>query len=135
MNFKVCEMNKSLIVVGLLCVASSLAFELPMVFDIGAFDPFTPRINHQVQAAGPFVHPRNVTFNFVWETPDYSIVGVRVRGSEPRYDRVSVTVHRLETKAYAIDVTVINTSFALFWAEPHGFEDAVPTDEKQEEVV
>jgi hypothetical protein len=118
-------MNKILFVFGLF-VVSSLAFELPMVFDIGAFDPEVPRIHHQVQAAGPFINPRNVTFNFVWETPDYTIFGVRVRGSEPRYDRVSVTINRLEQKFYSIDVTVINTSFALFWAEPHGYEDISP---------
>jgi hypothetical protein len=116
------------LVLGLLCcVASSLTFELPMVFDIGAFDSLAiPRIHHQVQAAGPFVNERNVTFNFEWETPDYTIQGLRIRGSEPRYDRVSVTVNRLEKKFYSVDITVINTSFALFWAEPHGFEDFAP---------
>lgn len=121
-------MNKFLIL-GFLCVASTLAFELPMVFDIGAFDASIPRIHHQVLAAGPFVNPRNVTFNFEWETPDYTIFGVRIRGSEPRYDRVSVTVNQLGRKHFSIDVTVINTSFALFWAEPHGFEDIIPSSE------
>lgn len=99
-----------------------------MVFDIGAFDQSIPRIHHQVQAAGPFVHNRNVTFTFEWDTPDYTIHGVKIRGSEPRYDRVAVTVNRLERKSYSIEVTVINTSFALFWAEPHGFEDMVPLE-------
>lgn len=123
-------MTKVFICVALLCVIASavIAFELPMVMDIGAFDPIIPRINHQVQAAGPFTQPRNITFNFVWETPDYTIWGVRIRGSEPRYDRVAVTIHQLERKRYSIDVTVINTSFALFWAEPHGYEDFVPAD-------
>lgn len=122
-------MNKILII-GVLCVASSLAFELPMVFDIGAFGESVPRIRHQVLAAGPFVNPRNITFNFEWETPDYTIFGVRIRGSEPRYDRVSVTVNKLAQKSFSIDVTVINTSFALFWAEPHGYEDIKPFSEK-----
>lgn len=122
-------MNKSL-VFSLLCVASSLAFELPMVFDIGAFDQEIPRIHHEVLAAGPFVNPRNVTFNFEWETSDYTIFGVRIRGSEPRYDRVSVTVNKLGKKYFSVDVTVINTNFALFWAEPHGFEDINPFSEK-----
>lgn len=117
-------MQKIFLVV--LLVASSLAFELPIVFDIGGFGPEVPRVHHQVQAAGPFVQNRNVTFNFQWETPDYTIHGVRIRGSEPRYDRVSVTVNRLEQKFFSIDVTVINTSFALFWAEPHGYEDMIP---------
>lgn len=118
-------MNKTLLL-GFLCIASSIAFELPMVLDIGGFDPATPRIHHQVQAVGPFTQVRNHTFNFEWSTPDFTIHGVRIRGSEPRYDRVSVTVNQLEHKRYSIDVTVINTSFALFWAEPHGFEDFVP---------
>lgn len=121
-------MNKVLIIV-FLCITSSLAFELPMVFDIGAFSEGTPRIHHQVLAAGPFVNPRNVTFNFTWDTPDYTIFGVRIRGSEPRYDRVSVTVNQLARKSFSIDVTVVNTSFALFWAEPHGFEDVNPLNE------
>lgn len=125
------NMNKSLIVIGLLCIASSLAFELPMVFDIGAFDPMIPRIHHQVQAAGPFVHPRNVTFNFDWETSHYTIYGVRIRGSEPRYDRVSLTVNQLGQRGYSFQVTVINTSFALFWAEPHGFEDIHPNEKAE----
>lgn len=120
------KMNKILIV-GLLCVVSSLAFELPMVIDIGGFNSLAiPRISHQVLAAGPFVTPRNVTFNFVWDTPDYTIHGIRLRGSEPRYDRVAVTVNRLDQKSVSIDVTVTQTSFALFWFEPHGFEDIVP---------
>lgn len=119
-------MRKFVIFIGLLCVASSLAFDLPMVFDIGAFSADVPRINHEVMAAGPFVNHRNVTFNFQWATPDYTIHGVRIRGSEPRYDRVSVTVNRLEKKFFSIDVTVINTSFVLFWAEAHGFEDLEP---------
>lgn len=124
-------MAKILIIIGLLCIASSLAFELPMVFDIGLFDQNIPRIHHQVQAAGPFVQPRNVTFTFEWETPDYTIFGLRIRGSEPRYDRVSMTVNRLERKFYSVDITVINTSFALFWAEPHGYEDIVPAQKAQ----
>lgn len=118
-------MNKHLVFVFVFFV-SSMAFELPMVFDIGAFSESVPRIHHQVLAAGPFVSPRNVTFNFEWETPDYTILGVRVRGSEPRYDAVSVTVNQLAKKNFSIDVTVINTNFALFWAEPHGYEDINP---------
>lgn len=101
-----------------------------MVFDIGAFDPMIPRVHHQVQAAGPFITARNVTFNFEWETPDFTIFGLRVRGSEPRYDRVSVTVNRLGQKFYSVDVTVINTSFVLFWVEPHGFEDINPASKR-----
>lgn len=125
-------MNKILIV-AFLCVASSIAFELPMVADFGAFDAVqVPRIHHEVLAAGPFVTPRNITFTFEWDTPHYTIWGVRIRGSEPRYDRVSITVRRLERKAYAFDVTVINTSFALFWAEPHGYEDIVPANATKE---
>lgn len=120
-------MEKSLFIIGLVFVASSLAFELPMVFDIGAFDPMIPRVDHQVQAAGPFITARNITFHFEWETTHYTIFGVRIRGSEPRYDRVSVTVNRLDQRRYSIDVSVINTSFVLFWAEPHGFEDINPT--------
>lgn len=123
-------MEKSIVLIGLVCVASSLAFELPMVFDIGAFDPMIPRVHHQVQAAGPFITARNVTFNFEWETPDFTIFGLRVRGSEPRYDRVSVTVNRLGQKFYSVDVTVINTSFVLFWVEPHGFEDINPASKR-----
>lgn len=120
-------MNKILIV-GLLCVVSSFAFELPMIIDIGGFNEFsTPRISHQVLAQGPFVTPRNVTFNFEWETPDFTIFGIRLRGSEPRYDRVAYTINRLEQKSVSIDITVTHTSFALFWFEPHGFEDIVPT--------
>jgi hypothetical protein len=119
-----------LIAVLLALIASSSAFQLPMVFDIGAYDPAVPRIHHQIEAAGPFLAPRNVTFSFDWETPDYTIWGVRIRGSEPRYDRVSVTVRRLDEKVYGIDVTVINTQFALFWAEPHGYEDRAPLNTK-----
>lgn len=119
-------MTKSLLVIGLVCIASALAFELPMVFDIGAFDPMIPRVHHQVQAAGPFITPRNVTLQFSFDTVDYTIFGVRIRGSEPRYDSVSVTVRRLAQKGFTIDVAVINTSFCLFWAEPHGFEDIDP---------
>lgn len=124
-------MNSFLIVAVLCSIASSLAFELPMVADFGAFNAdVIPRIHHEVQARGPFVQPRNITFTFEWATPDFTIHGVRIRGSEPRYDRVSMTVRRLEQKAFAIDVTVINTSFALFWAEPHGYEDAEPFNKK-----
>lgn len=126
-------MYKSLIVFGLLSIATTFAnFELPIVFDIGAFDGQSPRINHEVQAAGPFVTERNVTFNFQWSSTDHIITGVRMRGSEPRYDRVSVTVHRLERHSFSIDVTVINTSFVLFWAEPHGIENPIlPIDNLQ----
>lgn len=116
--------------VGLLCIASSLAnFELPMVIDIGGFNPNTPRIDNLVQAAGPFVHPRNITFNFVWDTADFGVVGVRLRGTEPRYDLVAVTINRLDRSGFSIDVTVQNTSFVLFWAEPHGYENLVPMKE------
>lgn len=115
-------MYKSVFLVVLLCITSSLAsFELPMILDIGGFAQNTPRIDHQVQAAGPFVNHRNVTLNFVWESSDFQIAGVRLRGTEPRYDLVSVTVHRLDKTGYSIDVTVQQTSFVLFWAEPHGF--------------
>lgn len=125
-------MNKVLIV-AFLCVASSCAFELPMIADFGGSDlNVVPQINRTVQAVGPFVHPRNVTFTFEWETPDFTIWGLRIRGSEPRYDRVSMTLRRLERKSFAIDVTVINTSFALFWAEPHGYEDINPLNKKKE---
>lgn len=125
-------MNKFLIF-AVLCVASTIAWDVPVVFDIGAFDPIgVPRINHEVQAVGPFTQPRNHTFTFEWQTDDFTIHGVRIRGSEPRYDQVSVTVHTLERKHFSASVTVINTSFALFWAEVHGFEDAVPTKEQIE---
>lgn len=117
---------------GLLLIATSaMAFELPMVFDIGAFGSEIPRIHHQIQAAGPFVTMRNVTFSFEWETPDYTIHGLRVRGTEPRYDRVSVTVRALNKKSYAVDVTVINTNFVLFWCEPHGYEDISPLSKEK----
>ena len=118
------------LVLSFLFVVSSMAFELPMVFDIGAFSESVPRIHHQVLAAGPFVSPRNVTFNFVWETPDYTIFGVRIRGSEPRDDAVSVTVNQLGKKNFSIDVMVTNTNFVLFWAEPHGYEDISPLTEE-----
>lgn len=115
-------MNKFFLI-GFLCIASSLAFELPIVFDIGNFQEVSPLLNHDVKAAGPFATPRNVTLNFEWETDDSLIVGVRIRGSEPRYDRVSVTVNRLDQRRFNIDVTAINTNFVLFWAEPHGYPD------------
>lgn len=115
-------MNK-VYLLGILCIASSLAFELPIVFDIGNFQLVSPLIDHDVKAAGPFATARNVTLNFEWETEDFQIVGVRIRGSEPRYDRVSVTVNRLDKRGFNIDVTAVNTNFVLFWAEPHGYPD------------
>lgn len=126
------KMNKILIF-AVLCVASTIAFELPMVVDIGGFDPNAMlRINHEVQAVGPFTQPRNHTFHFEWESGHYTIHGVRIRGSEPRYDLVSVQVHRLERKFFSISVTVTNTSFALFWCEPHGYEDFIPGKVEEE---
>lgn len=117
-------MNK-VFLIGFLCIASSLAFELPIVFDIGNFQMVSPLLNHDVLAAGPFATARNVTLNFQWETEDSLVVGVRIRGSEPRYDRISVTVNRLDSRGYDIDVTATNTNFVLFWAEPHGYPDTL----------
>lgn len=126
-------MNK-IVLVGLLFVASAMAqFDLPMVMDIGGFSPDTYRLNHEVIAVGPFTQPRNQTINFEWTTQEYSIHGVRIRGTDPRYDSVSVTVRVLERKRFHIEVNVINTSFALFWAEPMGFEDIIPAKEKVEQ--
>lgn len=127
-------MNK-VVLVGLLFIASAMAFELPMVMDIGGFSADTYRLNHQVIAVGPFTQPRNQTISFEWETQEYSIHGVRIRGTDPRYDSVSVTVRVLERKRFHIEVSVINTSFALFWAEPMGFEDIIPAEAKVEQPV
>ncbi|CRK88652.1 CLUMA_CG002397, isoform A [Clunio marinus] len=125
-------MEKSLIIFLFVCVATSFAsFELPMILDIGYIPPGAPRIDHQVQAFGPFVTPRNLTFHFEWSTESHVIGGVRLRGSEPRYDRISVTLNRLQTNSYSIDISVIDTTFSLFWAEPHGFP-ITPTDSAKE---
>lgn len=136
-GFKTKLSMRKVILIGLLLVASSTAFELPIVFDIGSFFADTPMLDHQVKAAGPFVTPRNVTLNFEWDTIEQTIWGVRIRGSEPRYDRVSVTLHRLDRTRYNIDVTVINTSFCLFWAEAHGQNDELVPEraaEKEPEI-
>ena len=123
-------MNK-IFLLGFLCIVSSLAFELPIVFDIGNFQLQAPLLAHDVKAAGPFATPRNVTLNFEWETDEFQISGVRIRGSDPRYDRISVSVNRLDTRGFNIDVTALNTNFVLFWAEPHGYSDnVVPEPQK-----
>lgn len=77
---------KTLIVFAFVCVAIVCCFDLPMIFDIGIINEFTPRIDHYVKAAGPFVLPRNVTFHFQWDAEDHYMYGVRIRGTEPRYD-------------------------------------------------
>ena len=79
-------MMKSLIVFALVCVATVCCFNLPMVFNIGAFDYDIPRIGHEVRAAGPFVLPRNVTFFFEYDAESHYMFGVRIRGTERRYD-------------------------------------------------
>lgn len=107
-------------------ISANNGFDLPMVIDFGNRSPQIPRIQFDVLSFGPFVQPRNLTFRFEWETPDYTIYGLRLRGSEPRYDRVSVTLNRLENKSYNVEVNVINSSFALFWCEAYGLEDIAP---------
>lgn len=102
-------------------------FDLRMVVDFGSRTPDTPRVNHEVQAFGPFVTPRNLTFRFEWETPEFNITGVRIRGSHPRYERISINLERLQEQSYAFEVNVINCNFALFWAEAFGWEDILPT--------
>lgn len=42
------------------------------------------------------------------------------------FQRVSVEVRKLDGDGFDIVVTVINTTFALFWAEPHGYERTSP---------
>lgn len=77
---------KTLLVFAFVCVATVSCFNLPMVFDIGAIYPSMPRMDSIVKAAGPFVYPRNVTFHFEWDAEDNYMFGVRIRGTEPRYD-------------------------------------------------
>lgn len=77
---------KTLIVFAIVCVATVSCFNLPMVFNIGTVSSSMTRIDHLVEAAGPFVLPRNVTFNFQWDAESYNMYGVRIRGTEPRYD-------------------------------------------------
>lgn len=77
---------KTLIVFAFVCVATVSCFNLPMIFDIGTIYSSMPRIDHLVKAAGPFVLPRNVTFHFEWDAEIHYLYGVRIRGTEPRYD-------------------------------------------------
>lgn len=107
----------------MIALISASAFELPMIIDFGNRSPNTPRAQFDVQAFGPFVQQRNLTFRFEWETSNYTIHGIRIRGSEPRYERVSVTLNRLERKSYSVDINVFNSNFALFWCEAFGIED------------
>lgn len=110
-------------------VVAQQQFDLPMVVDFGSRAPDAPRVNQQIQSFGPFITPRNLTFRFEWETEEFNITGVRIRGSQPRYDRISIIPEHLQLKSYAIEVSVINSNYALFWAEAFGFEDIVPVSE------
>lgn len=110
-------------------VAAQQQFDLPMVVDFGSRTPDTPRVNQQVQSFGPFTTPRNLTFRFEWETPEFNITGVRIRGSQPRYEQISIIPQRLQIQSYAIEVNVINTNYALFWAEAFGWEEIVPVSD------
>lgn len=77
---------KTLIVFAFVCVATVCCFDLPIIFNIGYVDEDMQRIHHEVKAAGPFVLPRNVTFNFDWNTEDFYMLGIRIRGTDPRYE-------------------------------------------------
>jgi hypothetical protein len=105
-------------------ISASGGFQLPMIIDFGNRSPDIPRAQFDVQSLGPFVQLRNLTFRFEWETSNYTIHGIRLRGSEPRYERVSVTLNRLEKQAYSVEINVFNSNFALFWCEAYGVEDS-----------
>ena len=83
---------KTLIVFALVLIATvSCSFNLPMVMNIGSIYSTMDRIEHSVKAAGPFVLPRNVTFHFEMDTGEtHYMYGVRIRGTEPRYDVILI---------------------------------------------
>lgn len=109
---------------------SAQQFDLPMVVNFGSRLDYTPRVNYDVQALGPYVTPRNLTFRFEFETQEYNITGLRIRGTQPRYERFSINLERLQETSYALDVNVINCDFALFWVEAYGWERPVPDHNK-----